>query len=289
MGYLNISNLYASQDILLFKECYALEKVHGSSSHLLFRDGQVHFFAGGEKHENFIKIFDEENLKQKHTELFGSDKVVVYGEVYGGKCQKMSVTYGKDLKFVAFDVKVDECWLNVPNAEDVVKKLGLEFVYYKKIATDLDLIDAERDADSVQAIRNGMGTGKIREGIVLRPLIELTKSNGSRIIAKHKREEFSERVHVPKVIDAAKQAVLTKAQEIAEEWVVPMRLTHVLQEIPHCTGIEHTQEVIKAMIADVYKEAKNEIVESKEASSAIGKKTAELWKKRIKNNFHETN
>jgi hypothetical protein len=30
MGYLHIDNLYKSQDILLFKRCYALEKIHGT-------------------------------------------------------------------------------------------------------------------------------------------------------------------------------------------------------------------------------------------------------------------
>lgn len=288
MGYLGIKNLYQCADILLFRELYAMEKIDGTSTKVIFKDGEVNFASGCINHEIFVKLFDLEFLKSKFAELFGNETVVIYGEGYAGKIQKMSATYGKDLKFIAFEVKVGGSWLNVPNAEDIVNKLKLEFVSYKKIKAEIDLIDAERDADSVQAVRNGMGS-HIREGIVIRPLIELTKNNGERIIAKHKREEFSERLHVPKVIDAEKLKILNNAMEIAEEFVTHNRLEHVLQEIPHCTGIEHTQEVIKAMIADVYKEAKNEIVESKEASSAIGKKTAELWKKRIKNNFHETN
>ena len=32
MGYLHIENLYKAQDILLFRECYALEKVHGTAA-----------------------------------------------------------------------------------------------------------------------------------------------------------------------------------------------------------------------------------------------------------------
>src|SRR5690348_10996218 len=34
MGYLHIGNLYKTQDLLLFRECYALEKVHGTSAHI---------------------------------------------------------------------------------------------------------------------------------------------------------------------------------------------------------------------------------------------------------------
>ena len=221
------------------------------------------------------------------TEKIGVDKCIIYGEAYGGKQQKMSATYGPALKFIVFDVQVGESWLNMPNAEDVATYCGLEFVHYVKIPTELAAIDAEMMADSVQAVRNGMGTGHMREGVVLRPLIELTKNNGKRIIVKHKREEFAERKNTPKVIDAAKMAVLEDAKAIAEEWVVPMRLEHVLQDHPECTDMEHTPIIIKAMIADVYKESKGEIVESKDVSTAIGKKAAELWKKKIQARLRE--
>ena len=280
MGYLNIKNLYAEQDILLFKECYALEKIHGSSAHVSWNNGVLGFFSG-ESYAQFLTLFDQVLLTKRFTEKFGTGKIIIYGEAYGGKCQAMSDTYGKQLKFAVFDVRVEDSWLDVPNAEGVATAMGLEFVSYNKISTDLDIIDKERDADSVQAVRNGMGEGHLREGVVLRPLIELTKNNGKRVIAKHKGERFSERRNTPKVLSPDKLTVLTEATAIAEEWVVPVRLEHILQELPHCSGMEHTPEVVRAMIADVYKEAKGEIVESKEVARAIGKKTAELWKKRL--------
>jgi hypothetical protein len=282
MGYADISNLYKAQEILLFKRCYAMEKIHGTSAHLSWNNGQLGFFSGGEKHEKFVALFDQEKLTETLMRNFGTDmKVKIHGEAYGGKQQGMSHTYGPNLKFIVFDVRVEESWLSVPKAEKVASDLGLEFVHYVEIQTDLAAIDAERDADSVQAIRNGMGPGKMREGIVLRPPIEVTMNNGERIITKHKRTEFSERVHVPKIDDPAKLVVMTKAAEIAEEWMVPMRLEHILQELPHATGMEHTGEVVKAAIADVYKESKGEIVESKEVSAAIGRVAAKLWKQYV--------
>lgn len=283
MGYLGINNLYKSQEILLFKRCYALCKIDGTSSHLSWNGGKLGFFSGGSKHESFVALFDHEALSKAFMDSFGADmKVIVYGEAYGGKLQGMSKTYGPSLRFVAFDVRVGENWLSVPKAENVVQRLGLEFVHYNEIPTDLAAIDAERDADSVQAVRNGMGSGHMREGVVLRPLIEVTMNNGERIICKHKRDEFRERQHVPKVDDPARLAVLTKAAEVVDEWVVPMRLAHILQDLPHATGMEHTGEIVKAMIADVRKEAKGEIAEGKEIDAAIGRKAAELWKRHIK-------
>lgn len=286
MGYMHIENLYKNQEILLFKECYALEKIHGTSAHVSWKDRQLlhtgkalNFFAGGCSHDNFVKLFDQEALAKAFETIGG--EVTVFGEAYGGKQQGMSATYGKELKFVAFDVKIDDNWLAVPQAEDVCKQLGIEFVHYVKISTDLKDVDAQRDAESVQAVRNGVGAGKLREGVVLRPIIEVKKNNGERIISKHKRDEFAERQNVPKVIDADKIKVLADAQAIAEEWVTPMRLTHVLDKLG-AVGIEKTGEVIKAMVEDVTREGAGEIVDSKETKAAIGKKTAEMFKQRLK-------
>src|SRR4051812_35507155 len=105
MGYLHIDNLYKAQEILEFKRVYALEKIHGTSAHVAWKDGQIRFFSGGEKHETFVKVFDVQALEQKFAERFGeTGDVTVYGEAYGGKCQHMSATYGPAMKFVAFDV-----------------------------------------------------------------------------------------------------------------------------------------------------------------------------------------
>jgi hypothetical protein len=282
MGYADIQNLYRAQEILLFKRCHAMEKIHGTSAHLSWNNGQLGFFSGGEKHEKFVSLFDQENLIKVFTANFGNIKVMVHGEAYGGKQQGMSHTYGPNLKFIVFDIRVEESWLSVPKAEKVASDLGLEFVHYVDIPTDLAVIDAERDADSVQAVRNGMGVGHMREGIVLRPPVEVTLNNGERVLVKHKRDEFKEREHVPKVVDPTKLAVMTVAKDIADEWVVPMRLEHILQDLPHATGMEHTGEIVKAMLKDIRKEAKGEIAEGREIDAAIGRKTVELWKKYIK-------
>jgi len=279
MGYLHIDNLYKNTEILLFKECYAMEKIHGTSANVSWKDGKVNLSPGGCKYDNFASNFDIEALKDKFKELFDCD-VVVFGEAYGGKCQGMSETYGKELKFVVFDVAVDKKWLDVPNAEDVATKLGLEFVEYEKVGTDLESLHAQRDKDSVQAIRNNCGEGKLREGVVLRPLVEMTKNNGKRIIVKHKRDEFLE-TKTKREVNPEKLKILEDAKAIAEEWVTPMRLNHVLDKLGNPAEIEKTRDVIIAMVADVMREAKGEIKESASAVQAIGRKTAQLYKNRI--------
>lgn len=283
MGYLHIENLYKNQTVLQLEEIYALEKIHGTSAHIGFKDGQVTFFSG-EQPAVFKALFDEEFLTTALAS-FGVDQVVVNGEFYGGKCQGMSKTYGKDPKFVVFDVRFNGSWLPVPRAEQVAAMLKMEFVHYVKISTKLEEIDRERDADSVQAVRNGMGEGHKREGVVLRPCEELFDERGSRLIAKHKRSEFIETKTIREV-NPDKQLILKAANAIAEEWVTPMRLQHVLSVVRimrhmidgQPLDMTDTGRVISAMIEDVEREAKGEILESKEARTAIGKRTARLFK-----------
>lgn len=294
MGYMHIDNLYKSQTILLFRECYALEKVHGTNAHVSYvaeRNPQLTFFSGGESHDRFVALFDA-GIAERFAAL-GRSEVTVYGEAYGGKQHGMRATYGDQLRFIAFDVKIGKYWLSVPDAEQVVAELGLEFVPYYRVPTDLETLDRVRDEPSVVAQRRGCGE-RSREGVVLRPLVEVTLNNGDRVIAKHKREAFSERATPQKIMDPAKLAVLAEAQAIAQEWVTPMRLTHVLDKLlPQIDpsgvhvgvitpDIKHTPLVIEAMLADVRREAFGEIIESREGTAAIGKRTAALFKEWIK-------
>jgi len=286
MGYLHIDNVYKNPEILLFKECYALEKIHGSSAWLRWDGtGKLHFHANGVKTAVFRQLFNENNIVAAIKENLDTNAVIfIYGEVYGGKHQKMAHVYGPHLKFVAFDVKIGKSWLNVPHAHDVVSKLGLEFVHYEKGPATEAWLNAQRSAPSVQAQRNGMGDDKEREGVVVRPLIELTKNDGDRIIGKHRIHKFSETA-TPRELDPEKLIILEQAQAIAEEWVVPMRLQHVMQKLKPLGeqwSMRDTGNIISAMIADIKREAEGEIVWSKEAQTAIGTRTAKLLKAFLK-------
>jgi hypothetical protein len=276
MGYLHIVNLYKDNTIQLFKECYALEKIHGTSAHIKWQENKLTYFAGGSSHDMFVKLFNNKVLTDIFTERFENISVTVFGEAYGGKLQGMSATYGKELKFVVFDVMINDLWIDVPNAEDVATNLGLEFVSYVQIPTDLGIINEARDKESVQAIRNGCGFGKLREGVVLRPLTECRLNNGQRVIYKHKRDEFME-TKTSRKVDPEKLKVLTKASEIVDEWVTPMRLEHVLDKIEN-KSMDNMKCIIKAMVEDVYREGAGEIVESKDVNKLIGTKTVTLFR-----------
>lgn len=274
----------------MFKECYALEKIHGTSANIswakysLNGETELRFHSGGEKHERFVALFNAEQIKTKLIDLgYGDRNVQIFGEAYGGKQQGMSDTYGPSLKFIAFDVQLDGSnWLSVPKAEEFCKALGIEFVSYVKVSTDIKELDAQRDAPSVQAVRNGISEPRKREGVVLRPLIDLTDSFGNRIICKHKGDEFRETASPRVVDDPAKLQVLEDAEKIANEWVTMERLRHVLDKIPEY-GMDKMPVILKAMVEDVCREGSGEFVDNETVRKAITKKTATMFKEYLKN------
>lgn len=259
--------------------------VHNTSANVSWQDSAVRFSSGGVNHDRFRELFDADALNEKFVAL-GHDTVTVYGEAYGGKCQRMSRTYGLNLRFAAFEVKVGDCWLAVPQAEKVVRGLGLEFVHYDRTSTSLGDLDGLRDAPSVQAVRNGITEPRPREGIVLRPLVELTTSNGARVMAKHKAEAFAE-TKTPRKVNQDDLVVLTNAQAVADEWVTDMRLTHVLQAFPEPHDMTITGDVIKAMGEDVLVEGAGEFEDNKVVRRAISRKTALMFKARLRKQLEE--
>ncbi|MDA3779465.1 MAG: RNA ligase family protein [Bacteroidales bacterium] len=262
-----------------------MEKIHGTSAHIKwkFETKRINYFSG-ENHQLFLSLFDEDFLIKKFEEIFPDQDVTIFGEHYGGKCQGMSGRYGKESKFIGFDVKVGYVWLNVPNAEDVCNNFNIEFVSYNKIDVTLPKLIEERDKPSVQAVRNGITKPKKREGIVVRPLIEVRTNNGERVISKFKPDEGME-TKTRREISPEQLQVLSEANDVAEEWVTNLRLEHVLQKFPKDVNMESMGDIIKAMIADVYREGLDEIVESKEVTKAIGKKTVKLFKAKLNNNL----
>jgi hypothetical protein len=283
-----------------------LEKVDGTSSRVIFTRsvteytdnlnkksvGNFHYHGGGITGEQFKGLFNTAELEPKLAALPG-DKITIFGESYGGKLQGKSAFYGPDIKFVAFDVKVDDRWLPVPDAESLVLSLGLEFVHYVKIPTKLSEIDFWRDATSEQAIRNGVTTRDgqwiRREGVVLRTLDEVFDRRGNRIIAKHKRDEERETKTPRKVVDPAKAELIKDARRVAEEFVVAERLRHVLQKIPGepIVDMTRTKEVINAMREDVLREGAGEFEPSDTVNAEIGKRTAQLLKQYLADKLKE--
>jgi hypothetical protein len=297
MGYLHINNLYRDQQILQFKRIYALEKIHGTSAHISWNNGRVGFFSGGESYDRFVNLFNPDALEEAFLAKFGSEPrhVIIYGEAYGGKQQGMSATYGPDLKFVAFDVNIDGSWLQVEQAHNFVRHFGIEFVDYEQIDSTLAEIDRCRDLPSTQAARNGAADAHltIREGVVLRPVFEVTLNNGARLIAKHKRDEFRE--SKSPAVEKNPELKL-RASAFVEEHVTAMRFEHVVDQLIRerenkLVEMTDIPALIELMRQDVLREEGDGLAfndsEAKTLGKAIGAKVVKFVKAHVDRRLRE--
>jgi hypothetical protein len=284
MGYMHIENLYKNKKILLFKKCYATEKIDGTSAHIGYnRDlDKLDTFAGTQSfqfYEQYKTDIWKEKLK-KFCLTHQTNKITIYGEWYGGGIQGNRF-YGEDKKFIAFDVKIDDYWINVKNASLVATSLGLDFVPFEIVDTDETSLINVRSKPS--EIAKKAGFDHIREGVVLHPLEEVRLNDNSRIMCKYKNDDFSEIKHEPKPFDPEQAKILEKANEIVEQFVTYNRLKHVIQTVPLHSN-DDFGAIIRAMAEDVKREGDGEFVDfNKQVVKLIGKKTIEL----IKSNYEE--
>jgi hypothetical protein len=266
----------------MFKECYVSEKIHGTSAHIMWDKEnmkEVQYYSGGSCSQTFANLFDRKALTDMAHSI-DVPKFAIYGEAYGGKCQKMSATYGLGLKFVAFEVRVGDMWLDTHKAKKFAQMFGLDFVWYAKSTTHIDDLNKFRDQPSEQAKKCGMGDDKKSEGIVIRPLIELCKNDGSRIMAKHKALDFCE-TKTPRVVSEEELRILSQINEITAEWVTENRMSNILSHIEKELEIQDIPVLINLMIEDVLREGEGELVKSKALIKAISRETALMVKRRL--------
>lgn len=296
MGYIHIESLYkCPQFFENYKEIYALEKIHGTSTWIIFQKNRnLLFHSGGENGDNFKALFDIKNLEEKFLSISSQYKwpyIKIHGEAYGGKQQGMSKTYGSKLKFIGFEVFVidesnKEKFLDVPDAEQVFKDLSLEFVSYVKGPNTFQWIEEQAAKESIQAIRNGIGEGKSCEGIVVKPLTDSYFKDGKRAICKHKNADFWEIKSRRPLGEQIK--ILENTLQIVEEWLTINRFEHVIDRVlqtkeQKSLQIKDIKIFLELIIEDIKRESENEIVWSDNVNKAIRKKAGEMFRNHICN------
>jgi RNA ligase (TIGR02306 family) len=172
------------------EEVYVSEKIHGTNARFVYWEGKLH--CGSHK---TWKAMDERNLWWKVAKAYNLEErlkhdagMIVYGEIYGGKVQDLA--YGAapgELRFVAFDVYhtgVGQWFAYLPFV-CFCDELEIPRVptLYKGPYTGLDDLLPFSEGTSTLA-------DHIREGFVIKPVMERWNPETGRTIAKLVGEQY---------------------------------------------------------------------------------------------------
>jgi hypothetical protein len=164
------------------------EKVDGTNIRIMW-DG-VDIKIGGKTdnaqiHKDLITRLEELFFTKKEVfiEKFGEKQVCLYGEGYGAGIQTGG-RYKSTKDFVLFDVLINEYWLDRGNVQGIADMFGVDIVPIVREGTLYELVDMVKSG-----FKSNWGDF-VAEGIVARPVVELTNKFGERIITKIKYRDF---------------------------------------------------------------------------------------------------
>lgn len=245
------------QDTLKDREYFITEKVHGGNCVLcadntgFYLGRRTGLLEGDELFYNANDMLMKYSKKVEALLYYLEAKTIfIYGELFGGyyphenversktacKVQK-GVYYHPENKFLAFDIIVDDKYLNLPQFIEACEKFDIPYIpvlfkgnldeclkYPNEFQTTIpDLFD-------LPVIENN-----ICEGVVIKPC-EPWFVGESRVILKNKNELFSEKEHVHKEkiiieLSEAAQGCLNRLLKYASE----NRLNSVVSKIGEVT------------------------------------------------------
>lgn len=221
--YCSITNHYNQKDINHWlqyhpdipKLRYVIqEKIHGSNLQLIFQPEQELRLASRNNligyDDSFFtarsvieKNWDDGLGKIQTYSDMSIDKVRAYGEIFGPKVQK-GVEYGKERRFLIFDIEINGRWMCAREVEDFLTAFGIKHL----MVPVLGYADSLEEALAFNVKLNStLGEqseelNNIMEGGVIKPYEKVIRSpEGSTFYIKKKNDEFKEKASAKPVKD----------------------------------------------------------------------------------------
>ena len=175
------------------------EKIDGTNVRVIWDGYKVEFRGRTDKADmpkhlldRLTEIFGGDEAEELFEQTFGEKTAVLYGEGYGKKIQKDGEKYISDgCDFILFDVSVGDVWLDRDDVWLTAQRFGIEAVPVVGVGPIRDAIEfvKQHPQSMVGAQEHEM------EGLVCRPMLELTDKRGNRVIVKIKYKDFKEDGH----------------------------------------------------------------------------------------------
>lgn len=185
---------------------YATEKVDGTNLNIVYDGNHISYTGHTDKNiwnpevEEWIKSkFQTPEFEQMCEQRFGENEIKLCGELIGPKI-KNNFYRLEDYKFILFDIHNDtsNTWWNREFVEENAKDLNLDIVPLIGDATkfsELRLESKNTLKEWTYLLKTSVWYSKIcpsieLEGFVVRPMMELLKANGERVIYKIKIKDI---------------------------------------------------------------------------------------------------
>lgn len=140
------------------------------------------------------EYFGGEQNAQVFEQVFGEKDVVLFGEGYGNKIQKVGGQYNSDgVDFALFDVCIGENYMPRIVVQSVARAFGVDAVPIVGLGTiDKAIAFVQSKPYSRVAQKKNAASTLLMEGVVCRPMVELRTRTGERVICKIKLQDFKD-------------------------------------------------------------------------------------------------
>lgn len=167
------------------------EKIDGTNIRIYWDGHKVSYYGRTDKAQipsqlmnRLIELFGGDINEEMFEQKFGDMPVMLIGEGYGAKIQKVGGDYRADNDFILFDVCINGNYQPRDSVKDIANYFNIDVVPTIMIGRLQDGVDYVKSKP-----KSKIGNAD-SEGLVARPLKELKDRTGNRIIVKIKVKDF---------------------------------------------------------------------------------------------------
>lgn len=180
----NYSDLFSPHEFVVITE-----KLHGTNSRIGKVQGE--WMAGShrvQRGQGDSLYWSPRHHAERLVEELSTvhQQVILYGEILGGDIQTLDYGYQGHEGYVAFDLMIDGRYLDYDTFETYCWKYSVPVV--PMLARTYYCFDTLRDLSKGPTMLDT--AGHLREGVVVKPLIERTDPRVGRVIAKYVSDDF---------------------------------------------------------------------------------------------------
>ena len=172
------------------------EKVDGTNIRVVWNGHSFEFYGRTDKvsipaflFKKLLDIFRNNEMEQMFEQLFNDIQVMICGEGYGNRIQKVGKDYIQDgVDLIVFDIIINDLYLKRDDVEDICNKLGLKVVPIVMTGTIQQAVDYIKSKPS--SILPLSSSNCKMEGLVGMPKEPIYDRMGKRVAVKIKCKDF---------------------------------------------------------------------------------------------------